>query len=475
MQFIVPHREALPDGATDLAYLAGHEEAPYQTRLSWQGDRLAVQRDEAESATFTIPWIVADRPPLALSTGTLVERARPYVLPVELARGTVYRLRTYSFLWQSLGLVVPEELPVLMKEALGALAAAVTAQDQPAEAAKRAEQALVVALEGSAILCRAYADQSRRARRTMSARTPLLVGASLEDERPSELPFGELLLDACNTLAVPFTWRDVELVAGAPSWQLSDHQVAWCQAHEKRVCGGPLVRLEAEALPDWIGQSPDFGTLQASVARHVQSVVERYRGRVHLWNCGTGINTSTTLPLTEEQRLRLAVSALETVRAADRQAPVILTVDQPWGEALRDERRQLSPIHFADALVRGDLGLGGIGLRIDIGFARSATLPRDVLEISRQIDRWSIFNLPLLVELTLPPSAGGAAFGEQNWIEQVVPVLLGKPAVQAIFWGCLSDQPAGPFADRGLFDGHGAPKPALRAFSAIRRWTETEN
>jgi hypothetical protein len=472
IQFIVPHRERLPEKAAELAYLAGHEEAPYQTRLSWQGDRLVVQRDEAESATFTVPWLVADRPPLALSTGTLVERPRPYVLPVELARGSVYRLRTYAFLWQSLGLVVPDGVPTLMKEALEALAAAATAPDQPQKAADRAQQALEAALEASSLLCTAYAEQSRRARRSMSARTPLLIGAPLDAERPEGLPFAQRLLDACNTLAVPFTWRHVEPVAGAPSWELSDLQIAWCQAHEKRICGGPLVRLDSETLPDWIGPSTDFGALQAAVVRHVQSVVERYRGRVHLWNCGAALNTSTSLHLSEEQRLRLAVSAIETVRAADRQAAVILTVDQPWGEALRDERRQLSPIHFADALVRGDLGLGGLGLSINIGFEPQATLPRDVLEISRQIDRWSIFNLPLLIDFTLPSSVSPDDPVEQLWIQQVIPVLLGKPAVQAIFWGRLMDS-VGQFGQRGLFDGNAVPKPALAAFSAIRRWTES--
>jgi hypothetical protein len=105
---------------------------------------------------------------------------------------------------------------------------------------------------------------------------------------------------------------------------------------------------------------------------------------------------------------------------------------------------------------------------------RGATLPRDVLEISRQIDRWSIFNLPLLIEFMLPSGAGTGATSEQSWIEQVIPVLLGKPAIQAVFWGRLTDAAGGLFADRGLFDGQGTPKPALRAFSTIRRWAEAE-
>jgi hypothetical protein len=99
-------------------------------------------------------------------------------------------------------------------------------------------------------------------------------------------------------------------------------------------------------------------------------------------------------------------------------------------------------------------------------------LPRDVLEISRQMDRWSVFNLPLLVELTLPQKTTPAGESEQAWLERVIPVLLGKPAVQAIFWGQLSDGRKSEFPDRGLFDRQGHAKPALHAFSTIRRIVE---
>jgi hypothetical protein len=473
MQFIVPHRDRLPAGALDLAYLTGHEEAPQQTQAQWQGDRLAAVRAEGESATFTIPWIVEGRPPIALSTGTLVERPRPYLLPLELARGTVYRLRSYAFLWQSLGLVLPERLPQLMREATTMLARAATRQDQVPLAAEQADHVLATALEASSLLCAAYAEQSRRARRAMSAQSPLLLGVPLNDRRLPPNEHSQSLLAACNILAIPFTWNTVETAPGVQSWEGCDRLLAWCQERGQRICGGPLVRLDAVALPVWISSATSFQNLQGAVLRHVQAAVERYRGRVQLWNSSAALNTAARLPLSEDLRLRLAASAIETVRAADPQTPVILTLDQPWGEASRDERRQLSPIHFADALVRADLGLGGLGLRINLGFAPDATLPRHAIEISRQIDRWSVFNLPLLLEITLPPGDSGVIRSEREWIEQVVPVLLGKPAVQAIFWGRLFDGDGTRFDDRGLFDAQGAPTPALHAFSTIRRWAES--
>jgi hypothetical protein len=324
------------------------------------------------------------------------------------------------------------------------------------------------AIEAIAVLCAAYAEQSTGARFSATPRPAILIGATL-DHCVRQQPFPELLLHACNTIAVPFTWREVESTEGARDWQHADMQVAWCQANELRIAGGPLVQWTDDAVPEWLQGTRDFDTLERQVGRHVKAVVERYRGRIHLWIAAADVNTGKPLPLNEEQRLRLAVGAIEAVRSADDRTPVILTLDQPWGEYLRDERLQLSPIHFVDAIVRGDVGVTAIGLRINIGLDRGVTLPRDVLEISRQIDRWSVFNLPLLIELTLP--AGGRIGGdvEQAWIHRVVPVLLGKPTVQAVFWGQCRDGKNGALANRGLFDREGQPKAAWQAFSSIRR------
>jgi hypothetical protein len=471
MQFIVPDRQRLSAGAIELAYIANHDESPCQTRANWQGDLLVVDRAEAESGTLTIPWQASGRAPLALATGTLVERPRPYLLPLELARGTLSRLRTYVFVWGELGLELPDAIHPLIKQASHEMARAATMQSQPGQAAIHADRALEAALNAGEVLCASYSEQAWRVRKSNMPNVQILVGATL-DERAVDQAFADHLLRACNTLAVPLTWSSIEAVQGAPVWDRWDQQVAWCQAHEVRICGGPLLKLDADALPRWVHGQTDFDTLLSYVGAHLQAVVGRYRGRIQLWNCAANLPIGGTLALTEEQRVRLAVRAIETVRAADSQTPIILTLDQPWGEYLRDQRRHLSPIHFADALARAELGLSGIGLSVNVGFAREATLPRDVLEFSRQIDRWSSLGLPLLIQFALPSESAPIHDSQESWIERFVPVLLGKPAVQAVFWGQCFDSADGPFSDRGLFDREGTPKPALAAFSAIRKRVE---
>ena len=77
MRFLVPDRARLPEGAIDLAYLANFEESPYPAPVRWQDNTLVLQHHSGESGALTIPWLIGDRPPIALTTGTLIDRPRP--------------------------------------------------------------------------------------------------------------------------------------------------------------------------------------------------------------------------------------------------------------------------------------------------------------------------------------------------------------------------------------------------------------
>jgi hypothetical protein len=193
------------------------------------------------------------------------------------------------------------------------------------------------------------------------------------------------------------------------------------------------------------------------------------------------------LALGEEQRLQIAARAITKVRELDPTTPIIATFDQPWAEYLATEQLDLAPLHFADALVRADLGLSGLGLEINVGYHPGASPHRTPLAYSRLIDTWSLLELPLLVALVLPssakddPQAQGktqvlASAGsdvsiatQQAWIERYVPLLLAKSPVQVILWNQLSDAAPHHYPHGGLFDAQEQPKPALEALRKIRK------
>jgi hypothetical protein len=193
------------------------------------------------------------------------------------------------------------------------------------------------------------------------------------------------------------------------------------------------------------------------------------------------------LGLDEEARLQLAAKAINTVRQLDPTTPLVVTFDQPWAEYLAHEQLDLAPLHFADALVRADLGLSGIGLEINLGYHPGGSVHRGPLAMSRLIDTWSLLELPLLVSLTAPSSAAEDPHtdgkvrvvagtpedvtpeSQSDTINQHIPLLLAKNAVQIVLWNQLSDATPHHFPHSGLFDADDKAKPALEALQKIRQ------
>jgi hypothetical protein len=209
---------------------------------------------------------------------------------------------------------------------------------------------------------------------------------------------------------------------------------------------------------------------------------------VQLWHVAARLNQGGAFNSSEEQRLRLLVEAVDRVRALDARTPQVVSFDQPWAEYIARQDQELTPQHFADTLVRGELGLAGIGLEIHYGYSPGGTLPRDPLEISRQLDRWSQIGVPLMVFLSAPSSsaadslarapgrpladlrAGGVTPAWQHALGQwLLPLLLAKQSVQAIIWDGWQDNLPHEMPASGLFDASGAPKPLLQTLLELRR------
>lgn len=488
MRFLVPRRTRVAASAAARAYLAGIDEIPWQTRVRWNGDELVVERAEFDSGNFFIPYAVEGHGELVLSTGSLMERGRPYHLQVELARGTLNRLRNQVALWESMGVQVPAKLGACLAAAHEHLSRATTCQHERDEAAKQADLAIQAALDGIWLLNDAYVAQALAARHQQTGKLGTLLGVNLGGALPAD-PMARQLTAAFNTVQVPLSWRDIEAREGTRDWTLCDQQIEWCRASELKICGGPLLAIDKWSLPDWMylwGEA-DMESFRSCVAEHIQAVVSRYQGKVQLWLCAARLNVENDFGHGEDERLRLAVLAIERIRRYDPRSPIVLAIDQPWGSFMSRKEYDLSPLHFADALVRADLGLAGIGLEINFGYAPGGSEPRDPIEFGRQIDRWSTLGLPLLVTLVVAsascpdPQARRSdqvvayapdelsAATQRAWCEQYLPVLLAKQPVQGIIWNQLSDSQPHALAHGGLFDEKDEPKPIVEVLEKLRR------
>lgn len=487
LRLLNPHRERLADGAVERAYIAGLDCVPTGARKVWESEHLLrLERDNHESGNVYIPWQVEGHGELLLCTATLMERDRPYHLPVELARGSVNRLRSKAEAWKLAGLRVSETLAAEIQAASRTFIQAATAQHDDLAAATAAEDAIRQSLDAMDRLGSEYAQQALQYRHEAAGPLPTLLAGSLGREMmPANTE--PMFRAAFNAVVVPCSWREVQPEPDRWEWGQCDKQVQWCYRHGLKVIGGPLLPLDRARLPEWVtAANSDLAGLAKTIRKFVEAAVERYRNQVHLWHIVS--ETAADPWLADDQKLRLSAMVIEAARRRDPRTPVFLSVDQPWGEPLAFQRAQLPPLQFVDFLLRADVEIAGIGLEINYGYWPTGSLPRDVLEVTEHVDLWAMLGLPLILMFTIPSSleadhlasdgsvVPSSAFpqglspqDQKKMVDRFFPALLAKQPVQALVWNEVFDSLPHRYAHGGLFNAQALPKPALSSLLALRR------
>lgn len=487
MRLIVHDRDRIPPDGLEHVHICGQDDLPWFGRAYFSGNQLIIERNEDESGRVYVPWRVNQSSPVLISTATLAERDKPYLLEVELARGMLNNLRNQIAQWEPLGLVVTKGLSDGVLESTVEFSRAATTQADAATAADWAKRSLNTTVTTMARLTEEYVRQAIALRRAQPRQFASWFGVNLGGKPPNS-KVARQVVNTFNMASLPLTWRTIEAVEGRRDWTDADAQVEWAHSAGLRISAGPLLELDDRGVPDWTYLwEGDFNSLLKFMLDHVRAVVERYRGKVHLWQVAARMTHGHALGLNEEARLQVTAKAINTVRQLDPTTPIVVTFDQPWAEYLASEQLDLAPLHFADALVRADLGLSGIGLEINFGYHPGGSVQRGPLAVSRLIDTWSLLELPLLVSMTMPSSTAedanandkvGVIAGQpddvtpetqRDWINQQIPLLLAKNAVQVVLWNQLTDSTPHHYPNSGLFDAKDKPKPALEAMQKIRQ------
>ncbi len=486
MQFLVHDTSRLSADVLERIYFAGLDQVPWPVRVRRTPVGLSIERDGSESGNLRVPWAVEGRGELMLGTASLMERAAPYQLEVELARGYLNQVRGALADWQAIGLGPPAPLTAALGTALRAFAEAATRQHDPPSAAQAAERALAATSAASRLLIEAYAEQALAVRHRMSSKLDVEFGCGLGNA----LPEGESvrnLGEVCHQAILPCAWPQVESTEGNRDWLLVDAQIAWCRAHRLRVVAGPLVAFDRVGLPDWLCLwAGDLTSLSSFVREYVREAVTRYRGQVDQWIGWSRPYAMNGLDLSEEDTLRLAVQVVETLRTVDGKTPLCVSFDQPWAEHMGRSEYDLSPWHLADALVRSELGLTSIRLEFNVGYQPGVT-QRDVVDVGRQLDLWSQLGLPLDVQLAAPaavgddPLARGVArvagragmdpwtpAAQASWARERIPFFLAKPYVRSVAWSQLSDATIHDLPFAGMFDAGHRAREVREVFRELR-------
>ncbi len=489
ISFHLPSGLAL-DTANELEHagmLGGQDNMPYAAQILLEPGEMLVSRHTEESGYVMAPWEIEGAGLLMTATPTVIERAEPYQLQVELARGKVNQVRAQAADWLMGGLQMPPELSELIRGATRAFARAVSYLPSP-DAGPHAQEALNLAFRAADQLVQAYVSQVFQVRHTRQPRLDTTLGCRLGAAVPPEA-LAPTLLESCNTLCVPFSWNEIEPAEADYHWEPYDQLLQWAQAQNVPVVGGPLIDFSTGRLPDWLWLwDGDIGSLAGMMCSHVETVVTRYRGRVRSWQVCAASNLAGILSLGEDELLWLTVRLVEAARHVDPQLDLTVGIAQPWGEYMTTAERNHSPFVFADTLIRSGLSLAALDLEVVMATLPRGSYTRDTLELSRLLDLYALLGVPLQVTLGYPamegmdPKADGEApvsggrwhegftpETQADWASSFAGLVLCKPAVRSVTWANLMDSVPHQFPHCGLADAEDKPRPVLKRLRELRR------
>src|SRR5262249_2244810 len=148
-----------------------------------------------------------------VGTATLIEKAEPYDLLVELARGKLNDVRNQAADWVQMGLVAPPELDEELGRAQKAFAAAATSRDDAPRAQEKATECLAASFRAGPLLTESYTAQVLQKRLEHSQRLTTLFACGLEAD-PRQEPWAEELAATFNAARVRCSWAALEPAEG---------------------------------------------------------------------------------------------------------------------------------------------------------------------------------------------------------------------------------------------------------------------
>ncbi|HEV7278834.1 MAG TPA: endo-1,4-beta-xylanase [Pirellulaceae bacterium] len=478
MRFWVPDEYARRGDLLAHAYLAGAEGIPARRKLVYEAPYLSIVREANDSCYGSFLWDYGARTPAILTTASLRERAEPYHLTLELARGTLHRLKSQTSVWDYVGIDYGQPPEGEIDDAEEAFLRAAVAQRDPVACHLQAQRSLEIAATLLDRVTRAAAEKALETRR-QDGPLATMFGVQLDPWSDSHKDWPRIL-GAFNSISVPLVWNKVQPDEGQHDWAPVNRALEWAASQGLHVCAGPILRFDRAFLPDWLQfWNDDFAAMQAHLLRYVREAAQACKGKVHFWHAVAGVNNPGMLKLQPEQALRLTVAAIDVLRQVDPDSPILVSFDQPFAESFVDSEAELASFHMAESLAHADVGIAGIGIELDLGYQPHGTLPRTLWEMHLLLERWRLTQLPLVVRLSAPEAPAPVVAGHDrtefvaqprsDLFEELLPVIAAKDFVYGVFWKALYDRDDPRFPRSGLFEGPGRPTPLLETFARFRK------
>jgi hypothetical protein len=472
----------IPVPLLEKAYFAGWGRVPHPTQVAIEDGELIIGAASRESGTIHVPMQHQLLGITMESTETLLSRETPYLLLKELGRGAFGRLNRRLFDWQMLGFRCPITLKTRVADQAHRFSQAIISDDD----IQTQQTFLAVLEELSQIVLEAtqeFTNQSAAWRMRNNEKLSVSLGIGIGSDSIESLYefdlYAKFLQESFHAVLPMPTWRELEPEPGIFDWDRLEQRVSMPSRFGFRVVMGPMLSFDESAFPDWVlPQLEDDDFFETRVTRFVNSIAERYGNSAQCWILANHVNTQSLKYISQSRVIALIRILAQQMRSRGISKPIMVGIDQPWGEYLIRQTPEWEQLQIAESLM-GCREIDAFLLEMNFGFDDRSTLPRDPMSISNMIDQWSFLGKKVFISLSVPsgtdspetdPVYHWSEQQQQVWTEMLLKTILGKRMVHGILWTPLQD-PAepGPQHYRGLIDSQHVLKSAFKHFTHIRQ------
>lgn len=463
------------------AYLIGSDDVPLRAELAYRKGMITCKKRSAGPAGLVILWPVDGVGEVMVETVRLMERDRPYILELELARGRLMHISKKLEEWGLIDYEGTADMMAAVADARSTLVEALKA-DAPADAAVLGNKALSKAVVASETLSQFHAQVFLERRRQANNFRRMVFGCRIDLDDSVELA-PKYLTESCDFVTVPICWREIEPNEQSFNWRPLD---AWVEAlHKLRIPmkGSALLSFKDTNVPDWLYfWEHDFDAIRDLAFEHIRRVINRYGQYIQMWDVISGIHATNCFTFNFEQLIELTRMASALTKQVAPKSVAILELVAPWGEYYARNQRTIPPQLYAEMAVQSGVNFDAFGLQFHLGAAADGCYVRDMFKISSLIDDFAKTGKTIHVTGVQAPSHAGegekrggywrAPWSEAvqaEWASRFLEVALSKTFVDSVSWYGLSDHAAHPIPYGGLLNSGLAPKDVYRTICEFRR------
>ena len=471
-KFRLPAQWSFEPQQSAIIHTVGIDGIPWPCKIKIEDSILRVSRNRSESGKTFVPYLFPDHGELLIATGTLPEREEPYPLLLELARGTLNRLRNQLSIWSEGGLQITGSIEQGVDKAISLLGKAIVNAND-AERDQLSQQSLEAAMDTIFELANLFGAEVTKFRQDNQDASAFWMANTVSDAQPLE---EGLAAEGFDLIRVhPETLDRAE-----------------DDALSKRVIDGPLLDASSNGLGEALEQMGDFQVRRNHIISTTRKHLEQLPPSVSLIHVAAGLNGMGHRHLSYPQQLELTIQMLQAVEETQTEIPTLVSFDFPWAERLASAVGGSHPLQIADSLLRQGAQLSFLGVEVNLGYWPGGSALRDPLQWIDMLDIWTQLGMPLVIILRVPtwstssnPSSSvdnsdcdkrhvntfDCQSDQQRieYLKTILPMLVARPAVHGLIWSQWLDSDDPRYPHGGLENGAGELKSVHELLKSLPR------